>query len=87
MFFVTVVPKDAVLHVVSGMEDWDASHSEVSHEKALQIATDWNVGKWHPDVWLQIFYKSKADYKLYECDLLIDDGNDAEVVGFAVKPE
>lgn len=80
MNFVYAVPKDAKLHVLTGMDDFDPSHTEVDFESALKAANKWNYGGYHCDMWMNICYRSD-DEGIVRCDLLYDVKS-SEVIGF-----
>lgn len=81
MNFVYVVPKDAILHIVTGMDDLEPQHEAVDHAEALRQANKWNYGGYHPDVWMDICFKDilEPGGEMVRCDLLYDDSKNKVV--------
>lgn len=71
MTFCYQVPKDAILIVNTGMDDVAEYENEYPHDEATKHAEKWNIGGYHPDVWMTISYMRRG--VLYEC-LWLSDG-------------
>jgi len=80
MSFCHQVPKYATLIVKTGMDDFAEYENERSHDDAVRDANQWNIGKYHPDVWMTVFYRRHG--LLYECLWLTEGTGYGGVIGF-----
>ena len=82
MKYVEMVEDDEMLHVVTGMDAESATHCCVPLSTAVQMAQDWNIGKYHPDVWMDISVDKAMDSKVLATEVAWVSKN-YEIVGFA----
>ncbi len=69
--YLTLLDKEALVTVKQGMCDVSEHIEEVTVTEAIEIANDFNIGKFHPDVYVAIMLNHADLFQVVQNNVII----------------